>query len=1111
MTDLAPTDPVAIAGRLAALPAEDRTGLVELLEQRGEEFGVFPLSSAQRRMWLLAQVHPDNPVYNLPFAFRVDGTLDQTALDGALNDLVRRHESLRTLFVTVGEEPRQVVLDGLRVRLRVERYEPGAATGEWVTEHCDAEARRPFDLTTGPLLRACLLAPDSADATLMVTVHHIVCDGWSLSVMFGELSRLYRARSRGDEDGLGPAELQFADFTVWQRERMRGDLRAGLLDHWRQRLDGAPTLLELPADRTRPTVRSLAGRLFEFAWPEELETMVTRFSRQEGVTPYATLLAGFASVVHRHTGRQDMLIATPMANRTRAETEKVVGCFINTVPLRIRLTGQTDFRSLARAAHHTISDAQDNQELPFEDLVTELRPDRDLSHDPLVQLLFVLQNVDADIELPGAVLQPRTVHGGGSIFDFSMALRQVGPEHGGGLEGYVEYSTDLFEQDTVRRFTGHLRTLLEGALADPDTPVAELPLLTEVEADRLRSWNTSDITADDGDLVALFEDWAERTPDATALVGDAGSRTYRELEARANQLAHHLAASGVRPGSTVGVALERSLDLPAVFLGILKAGAVYVPLDTGYPADRLSYMIKNAGVTVLVTRSDVAGVPETDRMRVIRLDKDARSIGSHPTSRPERALSPDDAAYVIYTSGSTGQPKGTSVTHRGIRNCALAQRELFRPAAEDTILQFASPSFDASTFEFVLALACGARLCVVPRARLLPGPDLIATARQYDVTLTVLPPTVLGVLSPGDLPSVRALMVAGEACPPEVVAAWAPRHAFYNLYGPTEASIWSTVARCDGTEHRPPIGSRVRGTTAHVLDARMRPVPIGVPGELYVGGAGVARGYLGRPGLTARHFTPDPFSGRPRARLYRTGDLVRRLPGGDLDYLGRIDRQVKIRGHRIELPEIEAHLERLPEVDRGVVMARADDSGHLRLVAYVRPAAPSAGADLDADHLRRQLRMTLPEYMVPGVIVPLDDLPLNGNGKIDYKRLPAPPRSRQTATRVAPVSRLERDISAVWQELLGLDEVDVHDNFFDLGGDSLLLARARTRLAELLGQEVATLLLFAHPTVHDLAIALADDLDDSADRRTSATGGPRSERPDRRALLSRSRRTGSRR
>jgi amino acid adenylation domain-containing protein len=1083
------------------MPASDRTALGELLDRRGAEFGVFPMSSAQRRMWLLHQVRPGNAAYNLPFAFRVGGELAPSALEQAVNDLVRRHEALRTIFPVVADEPRQVVLDELEVQLVMERPEPGTGAAEWVARRCDAEARRPFDVAAGPLLRVSLFAPGASAATLMITVHHIVCDGWSLSVIFDELSRLYEARLQGRVARLTEPELQFGDFTLWQRERLSGETKSALLAHWRERLEGAPTLLELPADRSRPSLRSLNGELEEFSWPAELEQKVSLFASQHGVTSYATLLAAFASVVHRYTGRPDMLIATAMANRVRPETERIVGCFINTVPLRLRPSPETRFNDLVRAAHETVSTAHDNQELPLEDLVADLRLDRDLSYDPLVQVLFVLQDGDVALRLPGAVLRHHPVHGGGSIVDFGVALRRVSQQDGGGISGVVEYNSDLFEPATVRRFTGHLSTLLEAALETPDAEIGDLPLLTGQELRLLRSRCSGGTSlAGEGDVPALFEEQAGRSPGSPALVAADDVWAYGQLDEQANRLAHHLIAAGVGRGDLVGVALSKSFDLLAVFLGVLKAGAVYVPLDPGYPQERLRYMIADCGLAVLVTRSGLDG-PGLDGVTIVRLDEEADIISSRPAGRPSRELRPDDVAYVIYTSGSTGEPKGTAVTHRGLRNCAIAQREVFQPRPTDTVLQFASPSFDASVFEFVWALCNGARLCVVPREQLTPGPDLVAAIRRNQVTMTVLPPTVLGVLSPRRLEGVRTLLVAGEACPPETVAAWAPGRAFCNAYGPTEAAIWSTVAQCTGSEHKPPIGHAIPGTAAYVLDERLHPVPIGVPGELCVGGAGVASGYLGRPALTARQFPPDPFSPQPGKRLYRTGDLVRWLPNGELDYLGRIDRQVKIRGHRIELPEIEIRLEQLDEVGRGVVTARPDASGRLRLVAYVQPAPGRETTALDVTELRGRLRATLPEFMVPGVIVVLSALPLNSNGKIDHGRLPEPPRTAARTAHVAPVSAVERHIAAAWQELLGLDEVGVHDNFFDLGGDSLLLARVREKLAAALRREVPTLLLFEHPTVRDLARALIGD-----------PGGERGDAPappsaNRGALIARARRT----
>ncbi|MEU5365878.1 amino acid adenylation domain-containing protein [Streptomyces sp. NPDC005925] len=1075
-----------------------------------------PLSATQRRMWLLSQLYPGNAVYNLPYAFRVRGDIDAPTLQAALNDLVARHEALRTVVDVHDGQARQRVLPALTVRLAVEEPEGAEPDGTapadlaaWVADRIDTEARTPFDLSAGPPIRARLIAPGTASAALVVTAHHIACDGWSLELLFAELAELYTARTENRPSTVPAPSVQFMDFTVWQSEQLTGARRERLAQHWRRELDGAPTLLDLPTDRTRPAQRRPDGAVVDFAWPADVEERVAEFSRRHGVTAYATLLAAFASTVHRHTGRDDLLIGTPVANRVRPEFAKTVGCFVNLVPLRLRVAENTTFLDLARAAHLTISQAQEHQDFPFEDLVALLRPDRDPSHDPVVQLLFVLQDVDTTLSLPGADLTPLPAHGGGSIQDLSVILQHAGAQAGGGFSGTAEFNTGLYGADTVSRFLGHLSTLLQAALSAPDTAVAGLDLLTPDELAQLDHWNDTGLPAPmAADVPALFERWADRAPERTAVVGADGELSYAELEARANRLAHHLAEAGVGPGTAVGVALDRCQHLPVAFLGVLKAGAVYVPLDTGYPAERLTLMIDDTEVKALVTRAGLAAPPGADRLPVVCLGGPDDPLGRYPDTRPARNTGLGDPAYIVFTSGSTGRPKGVAIHHRGVVNSAHADLEFIDPESPDTVIQFSSPSFDGSVLDFTLAFAHGGRLCIVPRDRMLPGPDLAETVRRHQVTTAFLPPSALAVMRPGDVPGLRTILVGGEAFPPELGPLWAPNRRLFNIYGPTETTIWCTRTLLDGTERRPTIGRPVPGTTAHVVDEHLRPVPVGVPGELCIGGLGVGLGYVRRPELTARQFPPDPYADRPGARLYRTGDLVRRLPDGTLDYLGRMDRQVKIRGHRVELPEIEARLERIPGVGRGVATARRDPSGAgpLRLVAYVSPAAPLGVADLDPSALRRQLARTLPEYLVPAVIVPLDAFPLNGNGKIDHARLPEPPRDRNAgAARVVPVSRLEREIAAVWCDLLGLDEVGTHDNFFEIGGDSLLLARVRTRLTHLLDRDIAALQLFTHPTVHDLAAALSDEAPRAAaptpaEAVRPARSGARS------ALLTRSRR-----
>ncbi|SEC38073.1 amino acid adenylation domain-containing protein [Streptomyces sp. 3213] len=1075
-----------------------------------------PLSATQQRMWLQSQLYPDNAVYNLPYAFRVSGDIDAPALEAALGDLVARHEALRTVVDVHDEQARQRVLPAVAVRLAVDEPEDAGSGGSapadlaaWVVDRIDAEARAPFDLSAGPLIRARLIAPGTASAAFVVTAHHIACDGWSLELLFAELAELYTARTENRPSTTTAPAIQFVDFAAWQSEQLTGARRERLADYWRGQLEGAPTLLDLPTDRTRPAQRRPDGAVVDFAWPADLEEGVAEFSRRHGVTAYATLLAAFASVVHRHTGRDDLLIGTPVANRVRPEFAKTVGCFVNLVPLRLRVAADTTFLDLARSAHLTISQAQEHQDFPFEDLVALLRPERDPSHDPVVQLLFVLQDVDTALSLPGVDLAPLPAHGGGAIQDLTVILQHAGAEAGGGFLGTAEFNTSLYGADTLSRLLGHLSTLLQAALSAPDTAVGDLDLLTPDELAQLERWNDTGLPAPSAaDVPALFERWADRTPERTAVVGAEGELSYAALEARANRLAHHLAEIGVGPGTAVGVALDRCQDLPVAFLGVLKAGAVYVPLDTAYPAERLALMIGDTEVKALITRAGRAEPPGADGLPVIRLGGPDDPLSRYPDTRPARHTQPGDPAYIVFTSGSTGRPKGVAIHHRGVVNSAHAELDFVDPQSPDTVIQFSSPSFDGSVLDFTLAFAHGGRLCVVPRDRMLPGPDLAETVRRYQVTLAFLPPSALAVMQPDDVPGLRTILVGGEAFPPELGPLWAPNRRLFNIYGPTETTIWCTHTLLDGTERRPTIGGPVPGATAHVVDERLRPVPVGVPGELCIGGLGVGLGYLRRPELTARQFPLDPYAAQPGARLYRTGDLVRRLPDGKLDYLGRIDRQVKIRGHRVELPEIEARLERIPGVGRGVATARRDQSGPgpLRLVAYVSPAAPLGVADLDPSVLRRQLAQTLPEYMVPAVIVPLAAFPLNSNGKIDHAKLPEPPRDRNAgAARVAPVSRLEREIAAVWCELLGLDEVGTHDNFFEIGGDSLLLARVRTRLTQVLDRDIAALQLFTHPTVHDLAAALSNDTPRA--RAVAPAAADRAARPGARsALLTRSRR-----
>jgi amino acid adenylation domain-containing protein len=1104
MTEFTAAGQRAMLARLTVLTPEQSSELAAVLDSHGHDYGVYPLSASQQPVWLHAQLRPASPAFNIPFAFLVTGPLDPAALQLALADLVARHEALRTVIVVIGDEPRQAVMPEVEFRLEVTDAEPGWLDGPRAAAECAAEAARPFDLGGGLLLRARLITSGPSAALLLLTLHHIACDGWSIQILFSELSACYAARAGGSPALLPAPELQYPDYARWQRSWLAGSERSRLTGYWKSQLAGLPPLLELPADRPRPAVVEYSGAAEAFTWDSGLSGTLGTFCRQEGVTPFAAVFAGFAAVLSRYTAREDIPVATVLANRGQPGLERVVGFFANPVVLRCHVPPGEDFRALVRSVSTLVAEAHEYQELPFGTLVEALNPVRDASYSPLAQVMLAFQDGPPPVlALIGATVEPISTHSGSSQFDLSLSVWQAPAARGSVLAGVVEYRTALFGAPAIRRLLGHVRTLLGAALAAPSGEIASLPLLTEAETRELRSWTGAGAVSHAvADAVEFPERWAARTPDAPALADPRTEWGYGEMDARANRLAHHLRALGVEPGAVVGVHLRRQVELPLAFLAVLKASAVYLPLDPAYPPGRLGYMAADAGVTAVITQPGLPLPPLEPGVLVLSLDDEAEAIASRPAVRPERDLSPEAAAYVIYTSGSTGQPKGTVLTHRGLCNVAEANREFYGLGQETRVLQFASASFDASVSEFVFAFVAGAQLRLVPREELLPGPDLARTVRRHGITAVMLPPSALSVMDPADLAGLRTLIVAGEACPQEAAAIWAPGRDFFNVYGPTEATIWATAARCDGTEAKPPIGRPIRGVEAHVLDTAQGQLPVGIPGELCLGGEALARGYARHPALTAERFLPDPYSGRPGARLYLTGDIVRRLPDGQLDYLGRSDSQAKIRGYRIELGEIEAQLAALAGVDHSAVTVREDTLGDRRIVAYVQSSL--AGPVVDPAGVRRELAAMLPDFMVPSAVVVLDRIPLTVNGKVDYRQLPPPTRSVSPG-RSAPLSGLEREIAQCWQELLGTPDIGTEENFFDLGGNSLLLAKARARLSTQLGQDIPAQLLFRHPTVHDLARALRDGggrpVPEAGTPDGRAAGG-------RRMLIARARRAG---
>ncbi|MDB4947802.1 MAG: sypB, partial [Gemmatimonadetes bacterium] len=954
-----------------------------------------PLSFAQTRLWFLEQMGGLGSTYHIPTSMRLRGELDRDALVRALDRIVARHEALRTTFAQVDGTPTQQIAPADVGFHLVEHDLRGRADAEAELRRVmSEEARAPFSLERGPLIRGRLIRMAEADHVLLVTMHHIVSDGWSMGVLTQELGALYGAFRRGAPDPLPALAIQYADFAAWQRRWVEGEVLREQADYWTRTLGGAPELLALPTDHPRPARVDHAGAMLRVELDEELTGGLKALGRRHGTTLYMTLLAGWAAVLGRLSGQDDVVIGSPTAGRGRREIEGLIGFFVNTLAVRVDLAdGPTVAELLGRVKERTLG-AQHHQDIPFEQVVERVAPTRSLSHGPLFQVMFAWQEMtrDGGLALPGLEMgrvgaAPAEVQ---AKFDLSLNLRQAGDR----IVGTLTYATSLFERETVERWLGYLRRMLEQMAADEGRRVERLALLSGDERSRvLDEWNRTEAAYPGESCIhQLFEAQVERTPEATALVFEGELLTYAELNGRANRLAHHLRSLGVGPDVRVGICVERSLEMMVGLLAVLKAGGAYVPLDPSYPLDRLHYMLADSAPAVVLTQARLRDRVEHAGVPVLELDADAPAWAHRPAANRERdALTPDHLAYVIYTSGSTGRPKGVEVAHRGVVN-RLAWMPAFHGLdAREVVLQKTPYSFDVSVWELFWPLAAGARLVIArPDGHRDPA-YLSEVIRRERVTAVHFVPSLLGVFlehpecAAGA--ALRRVVTSGEALTPELVARVGqrlPGVELHNLYGPTEAAVDVTAWKCatDGSETRVPIGRPVANTRIYLLDPAGEPVPVGVAGELHVGGVQVARGYGRRPGLTAERFTADPFGGAPGARLYRTGDLARWRPDGTIEYLGRMDHQVKVRGLRIELGEIEARLREHAAVRECVVLARQDAPGQTRLVAYV-VGGETAGAEV----LRAHLGQTLPEHMVPAAYVRLEALPLTPNGKLDRKAL----------------------------------------------------------------------------------------------------------------------------
>ncbi|HXQ69518.1 MAG TPA: amino acid adenylation domain-containing protein, partial [Pyrinomonadaceae bacterium] len=1084
IAQLSPAQLEALRQRLKGKDATPETseGKIRLRRQRSN---VSPQSFGQQRLWILDKLQPGNPAYNVPTPMRFLGKLDVAILERVFNEIVRRHELLRTRFATAAEGPVQIVEPAAHFAL------PLLDLSHLPADEREPEARRlgnqdaqqPFDLSRAPLWRMRLLRLSETDHVLLFILHHIVTDVWSFTVFVKEIMETYKAFSAGQASPLAELPIQYADFAVWQREWLQGEVLERQLAYWKENLAGAPVLLDLPADHVRPPVQTFAGTRVSLQLGRELSDALIELSRRQSVTLFMTLLAVFKVLLHRYSHQTDIVVGSPVVNRKGPDVEKLIGFFVNTVAIRTDLSGNPRFSDFLKQVREASLGAFSHHDVPFERVVEELAPERNLRHSPLFQVAFAFQNVRLHPwEVTGLKLTSIELDRGHSQFDISLVL----VDSDEGIWGRLEYSTDLFADQTIKRMLAHLQELLKGVCATPDQRVRAIPMLTVEERRQISEWNSTSIEYPLATVHEVIERQAERTPKTIAVCFGERRLTYEELNRRANQLARYLKQRGVGPEVLVAILMQRSIEMVVALLGILKAGGAYVPLDAGYPAARLRYMLQDSGTGLILTQAKLIDLVTqvTDAqsgVQVIRLDEQWADIALESDSNFDCEVTAANLAYMIYTSGSTGTPKGVMIPHGGLTNQMRWIQDVQPLSANDAVLQKSPFSFDISVWEFFRPLMVGARLVLAKDQADLDTDYLTNLIDKHQITVVFFVPSALQMFlanrKPASCESLKYVFCGGEAMPLHVQRDFFkqfPTVELHNIYGPTEATIDVTwwVCEKDSERRSVPIGRPLPNTTIHLLDEELREVPVGVAGELYIGGANLGRGYWRRPHLTAEKFIPSPFGSEPGARVYRTGDLARYLVDGAIEFLGRIDHQVKVRGFRIELGEIDTALGSHPAISECVTVLGEEHTRDKPLVTYIVPLK----GEVETAVLRSYLLERLPDYMVPKTFVRLDRLPRTPSGKIDRGSLPEPGVGRRDVALpyAAPRSELERRQAQIWREVLNVEQVGLNDNFFDLGGHSLLLIQVHGRLRDELGLQLSAIDLFKYPTIALLAEHLGD-------------------------------------
>jgi amino acid adenylation domain-containing protein len=1017
------------------------------------------LSFAQQRLWLLAQLQGSSASYNMPIALQLEGNLNIAALHSSLAYLLNRHESLRMYFPTVAGQPHVAL-----------------GTWDWEEFFIDTPClniqnlinsfiQEVFDLNTGPLFKAKLLALSDRKFVLLINMHHIISDGWSMGVFVRELRQAYIAFSQSQIPDLSPLPIQYSDYANWQRNWLNGEVLQTQINYWKNQLKDALPLLELPTDFPRPALQSYRGGRDRYSFSPDLTLAIKTLSQQQRVSLFMILLAAFSILLSRYSRQEDLCIGSPIANRTHSQTEGLIGFFVNTLILRNQIKPEQNFIDFLEQTRQTCLDAYSHQDIPFEYLVEQLQPERSLSHNPLFQVMLALENNESpDLSLPALNIEWLPLTYPFAKFDLTLLVRESDRQ----LDLTWEYATDLFEKQTIQRMAAQFEVLVQGIVEKPDRPLSTLSLITKAELQQLQSWNQTQTSyPEEQTFVDLFVQQVIKNPHNIALVFETQQLTYQQLNQKANQLAYYLRQNyQIQPETLVGICVERSLQMIIGVLGIWKAGAAYLPLDPNYPQERIEFMLKDSGVSILLTQSSlVNSLPLTQlKSSIICLDRE--SFASPLTENPTPQCKPDNLAYVIYTSGSTGQPKGVMIEHRGLVNLTLAIDKTLQITPESRVLQFASFSFDASIWEITTTLAAGASLYLAKKETLFPSQILINYLTNHKISHLTLPPSVLSLLPPTALPNCQTIVVAGETCPAELVNQWTKGRRLFNGYGPTESTVCASIGLCEPNGKKPAIGQPLPNIRIYILDTNHQPLPPGIPGELCIAGIGLARGYLNRSELTNEKFIHIELFGK-KERIYKTGDLARWDFAGNLEYLGRIDEQIKLRGFRIELHEIETILLQHSAVKEAIVTLYKT-ANNQSLIAYVT----GINDDLPTQ-LKKYLKLRLPDYMIPTQIIRLDKLPLTTNGKVNRQALPTP-NSIVTSLTEPPRNTVEQQLAQIWSAVLECQNMGIHDNFFDLGGHSLLAIKLLNNIHQVFNQQLSLSSLFQNPTIAQLAEQLSN-------------------------------------